>query len=373
MANLLSNAVTGRMLNDLPIRESLTSSSTLAQVLVLAALCALLGIAVMKAVALVESGLSRARCPPILRTALGGALVACLAIVTPAVMGSGHGALHDVLYGAQTLGGLITVLLLKSLASSVSLGSGFRGGLFFASLLIGACAGRAYSGALETFTSFHLDSNAASVAGLAAFGAGVLGAPMTMAVLALEMTGDFYVTVAALVAAATSTLITRELFGYSFATWRFHLRGEPIRGPADIGRIRDLTVGSLMRTDPTIAPMNMTVKEARALLPPGREKQAFLADEQGRVAGILLTGQLYADDVKSDASIASLAQPCEALLIPSMGVRQAIDCFDETETDVLPVVNTKADARIIGFLSEAHALRRYGEELERSHHALVDF
>ena len=36
--------------------------------------------------------------------------------------------------------------------------------------------------------------------------------------------------------------MTRELFGYSFATWRFHLRGETIRSAADVGWIRDLTV-----------------------------------------------------------------------------------------------------------------------------------
>jgi len=35
--------------------------------------------------------------------------------------------------------------------------------------------------------------------------------------------------------------VTRELFGYSFATWRFHLRGETIRSAADIGWLRDLT------------------------------------------------------------------------------------------------------------------------------------
>ena len=32
---------------------------------------------------------------------------------------------------------------------------------------------------------------------------------------------------------AIAALIVRELFGYSYATWRFHLRGEAIRGPHD--------------------------------------------------------------------------------------------------------------------------------------------
>ena len=46
-----------------------------------------------------------------------------------------------------------------------------------------------------------------------------------------------------------AAVTVRELFGYSFATWRLHLRGETIRSAHDVGRIRVLSVGSLMRRD----------------------------------------------------------------------------------------------------------------------------
>ena len=60
-----------------------------------------------------------------------------------------------------------------------------------------------------------------------------------------------------LVAVIISTQMTRELFGYSFATWRLHLRGETIRSAADVGWIRDLTVRRLMRPD--VATVNSTM------------------------------------------------------------------------------------------------------------------
>ena len=77
-----------------------------------------------------------------------------------------------------------------------------------------------------------------------------------MTLLALEMTGDLWLTTAVLIAAIISMQMTREFFGYSFATWRFHLRGETIRSGADIGWIRDLTVGQMMRSDVRTAPAN---------------------------------------------------------------------------------------------------------------------
>jgi len=52
----------------------------------------------------------------------------------------------------------------------------------------------------------------------------------------------FWLTAAVLIAVIISAQVTRETFGYSFATWRFHLRGETIRSAADVGWLRELTV-----------------------------------------------------------------------------------------------------------------------------------
>ena len=103
---------------------------------------------------------------------------------------------------------LTTTILLKMLASAISLGSGFRGGLFFASLLLGALIGQLYSIVLSgPFPTLALQPGTAAIAALAALGTGVLGAPFSMVCLALEITGDFSVTVGAVVASSVSALI----------------------------------------------------------------------------------------------------------------------------------------------------------------------
>ena len=88
-----------------------------------------------------------------------------------------------------------------------------------------------------------------ALVGMSAFGAAVIGAPLAMTFLALETTGSLAVAGLVLAAVAVSGLIVRRLFGYSFATWRFHLRGESIRSAHDIGWINDLTAARLMRRD----------------------------------------------------------------------------------------------------------------------------
>ena len=70
---------------------------------------------------------------------------ACWRMLSPQVMSSGHGALHLTGIFKLPLATIALIFVLKSLASMVSLGSGFRGGLFFASLLLGALGGQLFA------------------------------------------------------------------------------------------------------------------------------------------------------------------------------------------------------------------------------------
>ena len=219
-------------------------------------LAAAVGIAIMRGVAYCEALFERLRITPALRPALGGLVVGLLAIVSPQVMSSGHGALHLASMLALPLGAIAVIFVLKALASVVSLGSGFRGGLFFASLLLGALGGQLVCAGLGMILPGPLNPQAYAIIGMGALSVSIIGGPLTMTFIALETTGDLWLTAAVLIAVIISAQVTREVFGYSFATWRFHLRGETIRSAADIGWIRDLTVGRMMRRDLQTVPVD---------------------------------------------------------------------------------------------------------------------
>ena len=206
------------------------------------------GVALMFGVAQCEAVLIWLRLPAYLRPALGGLVVGALALVSPQVLSSGHGAIHMAAMIDSSLRNVLLLFLLKAVASMVSLGAGFRGGLFFASLLLGALGGRLFAEALTlAFPALVLDPHVYAIIGMGAFSVSVIGGPLTMTFIALETTGDLWLATAVLVAVIVSAQATREVFGYSFATWRFHLRGESIRSAADVGWLRDLTVRRMMR------------------------------------------------------------------------------------------------------------------------------
>ncbi len=333
--------------------------------ILLGILAALFGIAIMRGVGLFETLLSKSRLWQPLRPALGGLGVGLLALLTPEVMSSGHGALHFSGIVSMPLTFILMVFMLKTIASVVSLGTGFRGGLFFATLFLGAIGGRLFAIGFDTiWPGFNLDPNVYAIVGMSALSASVIGGPLTMSFIALESTGDLWLTTVVLAAVIISSQITRELFGYSFATWRLHLRGETIRSAADVGWIRDLTVRRLMRADVVTVSADMPISEFRGNFPLGSKTQVVAEDEAGRYAGLVLVADAHAADIDTKKTVRSILHHQLVVLHPGMNIREAISAFDIAEAESLAVVET-GENRPIGILTEAHAMRRYAEESER--------
>jgi CIC family chloride channel protein len=327
---------------------------------------ALFGIAIMRGVALCEALLAKTGIWPPLRPALGGLGVGLLALLTPQVMSSGHGALHFSNIVSMPLKVIAGVFVLKAIASVISLGSGFRGGLFFATLFLGALGGQLFAAGFDLiWPGLDLDPNVYSVIGMSALSASVIGGPLTMSFIALESTGNLWLTTAVLVAVILSTQITRELFGYSFATWRLHLRGESIRSAADIGWIRDLTVRSLMRQDVATVNANVPIEEFCEKFPLGSKTQVVAVDGAGRYVGLALVAEAHAPDVEAAKGLIDILHFRDVVLHPAMNIQEAIAVFDAAEAETLAVVDTDGEHRPIGVLTEAHAMRRYAEESEQ--------
>jgi chloride channel protein, CIC family len=335
-------------------------------VMALGMLAALLGVVIMRSVTLTEEGFRRSRVPSWLRPGIGGLAVAGLAMVTPQVLSSGHAALQVAMDAPYTLRHVALLMVLKAAASAISLGSGFRGGLFFASLFLGALLGKLFAGLLAMVTVAHaVPPVVCALVGMSALAVAVVGGPLTMAFLALESTGSLPLTVAVVMASVVSSLTVRRTFGYSFATWRFHLRGEAIRSAVDIGWMRNLTVSRMMRREMRTARADTTVGAFRRDVPLGAVSRVVMVDAAGRYTGIVLVAEAHAPEADDAAKLTDIVHYADDMLLPQMTIKEAVSAFETAEADALAVVDGRDSRRVIGILTEAYALRRYSEELDR--------
>lgn len=328
-------------------------------------ICAFIGIAVMRGVTFFESHIRRSFIPEGWRPAVGGLLLIPLAMITPQVLSAGHGALHIDLGAEVALRFILLVLIVKIAASTISLGFGFRGGLFFASLFIGSLVGQLFAGVVGRVPIFPaVDPSDAALIGMAAMAVAIVGGPMTMSMLVLEVTHDFALTSVAITAALCASTFVRETFGFSFSTWRLHTRGESIRSARDVGWVRTLTVGKMMQRGVETAPATMSIGEFRRRFPLGSTSKVVLVDSAARYAGIVETARAFDAATEADVEIGAVAELQGVALGPAEDVRSAIRAFDLSEADYLAVIDDSG--AVLGTLSERFVHRRYADEVEKA-------
>jgi chloride channel protein, CIC family len=368
VAALVSMAVvhaTGVQLFELHLLPAEIDPLDYIPILALGMLCALLGIAIMRGVSLTESLFRRLGLSAWSRPAIGGLAVGVLALYTPAVLSSGHGAIGVVVGAEYTLTHLLLLVGLKAIASAISIGSGFRGGLFFASLFLGSVLGKAFAIIVGGVNPEHMISpTICALVGMSGLAVAVIGGPLTMGFLALESTGSLPMAVAVLAACVVSAVTVRRTFGYSFATWRFHLRGESIRSAVDIGWMRNLTVERMMRREVRTIHSDMPLADFKHDFSLGSEHRVVVLDDEDRYVGIVQVAEVYAD-AHDEHVVGDLLHHTDTVLLPKMTIKEAVAMFENAESDALVVVDGTETRNVIGLLTEQHALRRYSEELDR--------
>jgi chloride channel protein, CIC family len=343
--------------------------------IVLALIISVVGIAIMRAAPYFERVFNQRFLPVWIRPSLGGVCVGALAIVTPQVLAAGHGAM--ILDLPRDMSGLtiLAIIGLKLCACLISLASGFRGGLFFASLFVGCLIGKCFAVALQqSFLNLGIDAMASALTGMACLGVAIVGGPLTMSFLVLEMTSSLEVTAGVLAACIVTSVFVRAVFGHSFSTWRLHLRGETIRGATDVGWLRNLIVERLMRTDVAVARSDMPIEQCRREYPLGSSRALFLLNDKGEYVGQALLPDIHSSDFDAQDTINSvgdLAKLQDVMLTPSMNVKAAMKYFENAEAEILVVVDSMERRKVIGFLTEGYARRRYFEELDQASAGLL--
>ena len=326
---------------------------------------AAVGVGAMRVAAMIERAFRAAIPWRLIRPPAGGLMVGAMALYTPQVLGAGHGALSLDFYSPMTALELATLIALKLFACLVSLASGFRGGLFFASLFVGSLLGKLYAIGIDAVApSMDLETTACVLVGMGALSAAIVGGPLTMTFLVLESTGNLGVAGGVLAASIAASLAVRATFGYSFTTWRLHLRGETIRGGQDVGWLRDLTVGRMMVPSPPTFPADGSARAFREAHPLGSANVVVAVGHSGEYQGLIQVAEAHALSIENGddgGPIAAIAHLPATVLHPDDNVRRALDVFGASQADTL-AVTTRGTEQVLGTLGEAYAARRYAQE-----------
>ncbi len=322
------------------------------------------------------------RFPEYLKPVIGGLLlglmgVLCVALkltinqesgAFPQIYGVGYETIETTLLGDLAVGTTLVLLLLKLVATAITLGSGGSGGVFAPALFLGAMLGSSFGqvvhGLLPNTTA---PSGAYALVGMGAVFAAAAHAPATAILILFEMTGDYHIILPLMLATVISIIIARAIEPESVYTFKLSRRGVRIQQGRDVDVMETVKVEEVMTRNVDTVPGHLSLLDLMAEFERTHHHGFPVIDHAGDLLGIVTLQDLEIAmespgwDLRKVEDIAS----CNNLLIayPDEPVGAALRRLSIRDVGRLPVVTRENDRELIGVVRRQDIVRAYNMAL----------
>ena len=384
MASLVATVVSRAIYGDFPafiIPNYTISAFEFPAFAMLGVAAAVLAVVLMRGVALVGQQMARLPIPAWCRPGVGGLGVGVLAIAFPEVLGVGYGSTDLALKGEFGLAMLVGLMVVKTMATALTLGSGFGGGVFSPSLFLGAMLGGAVGTVAGVVAPYLFLTESASVfagegayamVGMGAVAGAVLGAPISTILIIFELTGDYQLTMGVMLGTVVASVITSQWHGTSYFRGVLAQRGVDISARVERDLLQTEYVSKLMSTSFSSVPVSTRLADLRLYLRTAPYNELFVETEDGRLFGTITLNDLdeeaafdhTLDDLVIAADVARRNPP---MLEAGDNLQDAITLMETVNEEHIPVVNNRHDRHLVGFVHEKDVMLAYNQALVRLH------
>jgi len=319
---------------------------------------------------------------PYLKTLSGGLSLGILLFIFPSLFGEGYNIVEAFLNGEYLIlfdrsifwqqqnniwflliYGFI-IMMLKVVATSITVNSGGNGGMFGSSLFIGALLGFIYSKIINISGIHNVIEVNFIVVAMAGILAGVIHSPLTAIFLIAEITGGYALFIPLMVVVSLSYFITIYFEPFSIYTKDIAERGEFILYDRDRLILENLLLVKLIEKD--FIPLNEedTLSKLIDVIERSHRNVFPILDDDGNLLGIVLL-----DDVREiifERHMYNLILMRDIMTKPPAVIDikekmyDIVKKIDELNAWNLPVVS---ENKYIGFISKSNILSHYRDLL----------
>ena len=312
----------------------------------------------------------RVRVHPWLKPAIGGFLVGIIGLAFPQIFSNGYEPMGLALMGNMAFWLMLSLVFLKILATSLTLGSGGSGGIFAPALYIGAMLGGAFGTIINVLFPFvTARPGAYALVGMGSVLAAAAHAPLTNILLLFELTGDYHIILPIMVACIMSTLTIRALSPHSIFSIGLHRKGITIEAGAEVNVLQSLRVKDAMTLDPEVIPEDMPFGEILRHITLSKYSNFPMVNKDGHLTGVLsfqdVRQHVFDPDLEHLVIAKDLATLSMATVTPSDNLKDALSRLAYGNVEQLGVVDTKDPSKLVGILTRSDILTAYNRAISR--------
>ena len=299
----------------------------------------------------------------------GGLLLGGLGLFLPQIFGVGYPAMADALQGKYELWLLLSLVVAKILAVSLTIGSGGSGGVFAPSLFIGSMLGTAFGAVANlAWPGSTAPAGAYGLVGMASVFSGAARAPITAVIILFELTGDYRIILPLMLAVVMSTLFSEALSEDTIYTLKLRRRGIDLRAGRNFDLMRTTTVAQAMSPVVPAVTGETTVAEASEQIERSPGRALVILDAKGELDRVVTDADAEQAllDNKVGISLAEVASRPVVTAFTDESLSQAVHRMGAHDVRQLPAVTRANPRRVVGMLSRADVIRAYSQAVRQT-------
>ncbi len=343
--------------------------------LVLGVLCGIAALGFSKALYWMEDQFEKLPIHDMWWPAIGALGLGIIGYFVPRVLGVGYDTISDILNARMLLGALLAVMVFKSAALVISLGSGTSGGLLAPMFMASAAMGSVFAIVVDKiWPAAGLSPGAFALVAMGAVFGAASRAAFTFIIFAFEITRDYNSVLPLMLVTVIADAIAVRYAKTSIMTEKLARRGLHIHTDYEPDVLRSVTVAETMSKEFDTIPSSMQVSELTERI--GRRDPSvtthqgvFIVNEKQELAGIITRADLMrALDQDPSGSMTVLQAGSHKLVVTYSDevLYDAAARMLRANVGRMPVVSRQDPGRILGYLGRsgimAARLRRLDEE-----------
>ncbi len=291
-----------------------------------------------------------------LRYAIAIIALSAIGHFVPEVMGLGTGTVLGAVSGEYVLYFALIILIGKILATSVSLGFGFFGGVFSPALLVGASAGAVVAELFVVVGFLEKFEPALVVSGMAAVTGAVIGAPLCMVVIVMELTSSYIYALASLVGLTLSVSLSHILFGASYFDRQLGARGIDISTGRSGMFLMEKRASDFASLDYIQLHCENVVRDASRLMSEQNKNEVIVLDANGQFYGKI---ELHSLIGKPESSKIEKFVDTNCVTIKhDASLQQAMEAAANFVGEAIPIINRETN-QVISVITEGAIFDAY--------------
>src|ERR1035437_1029558 len=322
-------------------------------------------------------GLFKSKKKPYLKAIIGGIVLGVMIFILPPLYGEGYYSVENLLgghYEKLLANSLFTgfvgnhwfliliaviIILVKMVATSVTIGAGGNGGIFAPSLFIGAMSGFVFAHVLNLLGIIELTEANFIVAGMAGALSGVMHAPLTAIFLIAEITGGYVLFVPLMIVSAISFLIARYFEPYSIYMRKLVSKGLHKRDRDKIV-LNKIKLKNMVETDFINVTVENTLGELVDKIAHAKRNIFPVLDEDGHLLGVVLLDSIreimFHHEKYNTIRVKDLMSHPPCILDVNEEMHDVMKKFDTYNSWNLPVTEGN---KYTGFVSKSAIFTKY--------------